>query len=1231
MSFKHKKNFLLTGFLGLLFCFNLVATILATAITTPPPSAGDSPTTFNLIVQGGSVSQAGPNDPKKLAMVSCQANFKARQEDSNLLKFEGLGTSLSSLQEMVDRSDPASIASSPFETLIGVFPQTLTKENLKYIISNFGKTIPVITFSPGTGTPINGDLLTNKAETECAKFVMIPVSPTEWRGFQLYNDSNTTGRHGYYLQFNINPGASSSVSSVGLLSYYERTDQPAFSQRQDSIAVAGSPTIDPGNDVAVGTINAVWRDASQIVIGGGQYDSEIYKKVTWDNQNYYFLTDVSKSSPSNQSARGNMVVGGGNKYCATPLDTQNQDKCNLSLNCVPFFYVSNNNFSFRAEYTKDNADLGQLQSAIDKLGNARVTYYNYNSNGCGAQNTSGIPASMASTNDATNWFYYSKKNDAFISVFRDGASNEKLYIGEYTKKANGIYVGGLNGCSGQIQAVPEQFAFKVQWSFFDKTCQIKYGTVTVWAIANEDAFSGILQDQEAAAAVINENAASPKLKCATSIINPLSWFICPLVAGAQAMIGALDDDINSLLTVDTLRIFCTTASSTCSSDQVRTGKAYFTAWNTFRIFGLALIVIAGLVTIIAQAAGFEFLDAYTIRKVLPRLIIAVIGISLSWYILEFLVNFANDTGNAMRSLIYAPFHSFGAVKLGGGSVFSLGLVGGAAALALGIFGLLSLAVTGALAVLIGFAVLIIRQLVVIFLLVLAPFAIACAILPNTAKAWKFWSDTLLKALLLFPIIAGFIAVGRVFAVTSAATNNTVYQLVAFVAYFAPYFLITFAFRLAGGAIATIGGIANDRSRGAFDRLRKYRAAKTQHNMHAMAIGDRFKNEGMPVLGAAAKAFNVTTRGLANVPSAGLNPREMRRRFKAGGGERDFSLAEEAIEKNKSFQAMMNNDDYHDMVDDTARAFDESTGQWVTGSLHDESKQAAFLRARGYGAEDAQAGVAVVRRARRSMSENAFKMASVMANGTTGTSWKAENGGAAAMGRSILWASGGDQNTTARILARVRNGATQQRRFDLAGGSFNQQLITTLQQRNRGADFDTEVNEQLSRNALEGQGGGAIAAGRIQSVRALAPQIRTNLEEAFAGGDDAAIQELAVLAGRYDVMGQVAPENAKILKDEVMSREGIRIDSLSPKLQERFASIISSPRTGGKVGPRGAITYQEAIEAMRGDSTFQELRREYQNATYASAAQAQQAAAAAAAQAGGFQPPGPQIPGQGGQF
>lgn len=121
--------------------------------------------------------------------------------------------------------------------------------------------------------------------------------------------------------------------------------------------------------------------------------------------------------------------------------------------------------------------------------------------------------------------------------------------------------------------------------------------------------------------------------------NALSWIICPVVDLLTSAIEVTDSIITQQLVIPQQDIFCTN-NNTCND--------YYTAWASFRNISLGLLAIAGLITVIAQAVGMEILDAYTIRKILPRILIAAIGITLSWTLMNFAVTLANNLGFGVR-------------------------------------------------------------------------------------------------------------------------------------------------------------------------------------------------------------------------------------------------------------------------------------------------------------------------------------------------------------------------------------------------------------------------------------------------------------------------------------------------------------------------------------------------------------------------------------------------------
>ena len=345
----------------------------------------------------------------------------------------------------------------------------------------------------------------------------------------------------------------------------------------------------------------------------------------------------------------------------------------------------------------------------------------------------------------------------------------------------------------------------------------------------------------------------------------LEWITCPIIEGVTAAANGLENVIAGMLCINESSIFGVT--STCHGDNggADTSKAFHNAWNVFRILALGMLAIAGLIMVIAQGFGFEIFDAYTVKKTLPRILIAGIGITLSWQLMEFAVSLSNGLGIGVRAIIYAPFLQSGidtTVLTGGSSAIAVIFAAGAW-FVLGPVGLLTFIGTALLAIIIAFFTLIIRNIIVLLLIMAAPLAIAAYVLPNTEKYYKAWWDWLLKALLVFPIITAFIAIGHVFAaVTSASGDGLFTNVVAFAAYFAPYFMIPLAFRFAGGLMATLGGFANDRSRGAFDRLKKVRKGQSEKRMgyYGQKYGNRVAQQRISAVRRLNSAASKDGRG-----------------------------------------------------------------------------------------------------------------------------------------------------------------------------------------------------------------------------------------------------------------------------------------------------------------------------------------------------------------------------------
>jgi hypothetical protein len=256
------------------------------------------------------------------------------------------------------------------------------------------------------------------------------------------------------------------------------------------------------------------------------------------------------------------------------------------------------------------------------------------------------------------------------------------------------------------------------------------------------------------------------------------------------------------------------------------------------------------------------MDAYTIKKMMPRLVVAVIGVNLSWYLAVAFIDITNALGGGIQGLLFAPFTNFNtdiARSLSGGqSVAIIAVILGAAGgiLLFSSFAIFVPILTGAIiALFVGYLSLIFRQLLIVALVILSPIIIALWVIPGTNKLAQKTIGFFVKLILMYPIIMALLSVGRIFSAISLTNDGTAPKVIAMIAVFAPYFMIPVVFKFVGGVIASVGGIVNDRTRGIQDLQRKSAHEKAAANRAATMRGGRFDDGKLFGLGKHANTVS----------------------------------------------------------------------------------------------------------------------------------------------------------------------------------------------------------------------------------------------------------------------------------------------------------------------------------------------------------------------------------------
>lgn len=689
---------------------------------------------------------------------------------------------------------------------------------------------------------------------------------------------------------------------------------------------------------------------------------------------------------------------------------------------------------------------------------------------------------------------------------------------------------------------------------------------------------------------VNENSCEAKS-------GAMGWLICPVILITDSALNWVDTQINSLLRVDQAQY---------TDDRIEG------AWRNIRNIAYIILVPIMLVMVIGTALGFQFLDAYTVKRALPRLFAAVIFISVSYPICVFLIELFNSIGSGVIGLLTSPFgdavSTLSLADLFDGNIFSSiftvpGLVIGVA-LMIWLFG-----GTLLLFAAIAFLVLLIRQIFIIALVLVAPLAILAWIFPGNDRLWKSWWSIFSKLLMMYPLILAIIAIGRIFALIinfgGAGQPDVLNPLMKLAAYMLPYAFIPFTFKFAGGVFATITGVVNDRSKGLFDRRRQSR----QQKLERTANQNMFRNAPP---GGLRSQLNTAGAAVMHARRAGLNP--FRWRAGISGALTDNSILQrEAMLEDKE-NTWQNDDGLN-------RAALESV---LSGrSIEDILRETGSYANTPEGERELRKDARRITNTRKKYGESAFAQATWM---------RAMAGGTAFRGADAYQAAarieGGNRAVLTDLIGKGKGLAMNAGRVDQGGAGFGD--LMTIARRTRegwtdenGQHYTGEeyfasglAQQHLNQAVIRAQGPTILLhpSTKQQAIENLTPELLRSLGDAFASGDvNRVIDNLAQQAGLYENMNATNPQKAEYLRDHLMSQQ-IDLDDLSPALQQLLAPGAREFMVAGSDGTtrRRRITLAKAIETVRHTDRFALSRREFQTMAERYEAQARQ----------GQRPPGP---------
>lgn len=614
----------------------------------------------------------------------------------------------------------------------------------------------------------------------------------------------------------------------------------------------------------------------------------------------------------------------------------------------------------------------------------------------------------------------------------------------------------------------------------------------------------------------------------------MSWLLCPVLRLASNAIGALDEEINNLLIV---------------KETYYNNKGLYQTWGQLRNLALLILVPMVLVMVIGTALGFEFVSAYTVKKALPRLFIAILFITLSWPLTQFFVGFINTIGQGIAGVLGSAFGKpidditlASLFQANQGESFGIALIGifatGVALSLVSIGIILSYAFVALIGLFVGFLLLATRQFLVIALMLFAPLAILAWIFPGNDKLWKLWRESFTKLLLLYPLVIVLVSAGRIFAqvVNDAGPQEADSYAAIFIkliAYIGPYFFIPAAFKFAGGVFANVAGMANDKSRGLFDRQKKYRGAKMGENWQKTKNYQRFSDKGRvrsklnTVLGAGASPKDIYGSALGRGAIA------------AGRTTGRMNQGAEIFKSDPTMAAHQNDDNFliaianqklaQQKLEEATRKRDAAV---ASGNTKDEDKYNAEIRARQNGMDNA-ARV-------KSRNTSSTRLAALNQLASSGYQFSTGKEGYDELFNTVNDITGGDAQARAEAMNTAQYNLKNAMRFDLGGI-------------NNGAGFDLKAGYdkaglyQLSNaktQSIEAWGADVMAASGPPDHRAAVHyrELKAMLPGTTGANRDEVIKQMNALEARgieaygNTASGRIDPKTGRQAVVEIRQRQ-----------------------------------------------------------------------------------------------
>lgn len=327
-------------------------------------------------------------------------------------------------------------------------------------------------------------------------------------------------------------------------------------------------------------------------------------------------------------------------------------------------------------------------------------------------------------------------------------------------------------------------------------------------------------------------------------VDITGWIVCQVAE----LLGKLTDGMFSLL--KTMLHIEPIGRGTPGGDRL------YEIWSSFRNIANAIFIILFLAVIWSHLTGYG-ISNYTIKKMLPRLVVNIIMVNASYYIGLVIVDTTNIIGASLKELLdsisgsihYAPhlngWRSTGALVLGIGAM--------ALYIYMFAFSFFPLVVSALISFFIVVIILVARQAVIIMLIIISPIAFALNVLPNTQKWFSRWWTAIATTATIYPIIAivyGGSGIAANIIRSSAPSDGLVmlvFAILGLAAEVLPFFMVPRLVKSSSGMLGNIARAVNKPDSGIFGSAKRFSSgfAERKHTERKINALGTTKNRFSP--------------------------------------------------------------------------------------------------------------------------------------------------------------------------------------------------------------------------------------------------------------------------------------------------------------------------------------------------------------------------------------------------